>query len=113
MEYSVRQNSDFSGTLDIQFAGVAVGSEITGTYKGDPITGRVTENLKPSEVLQNLGMTDSITFTFEWVAGNQSFIGWRDFKENTLAGYFEAIVDSGQFNYKYPWIATKTEAVSV
>jgi hypothetical protein len=107
--YSVRQNGDWIRPLEIQFAGFEVGSAITGTYEGSPITGKISENLKPSEALQNIGMTDSITFTFEWANGQQEFFGWRDFKGDTLAGYFVGTVSSGQYNYKYPWLATKQE----
>jgi hypothetical protein len=106
-KYSVRVNGDWTRLLEIQFAGFDAGSEITGSYHGGPITGKVLENLKPSQVLQNLGMTDSITFTFEWAEGQQDFVGWRDFKGSTLAGYFTGTVASGQYNYRYPWLATK------
>jgi hypothetical protein len=104
--YSVRQNGDFIRSLQIQFAGFESGSTVTGTYEGTPITGKVIEHLKPSEALQNIGMTDSINFIFEWASGQQQFVGWRDFKGDTLAGYFTGTVSSGQFNYQYPWLAT-------
>jgi formylglycine-generating enzyme required for sulfatase activity len=111
-KYSVRQNGDWVRSLEIEFAGLDAGSAITGKYEGSPINGKVLECQKPSPTLQSLGMTDAVSFIFEWPAGQQIFMGWRDFKGDTLAGYFVGTVASGQFNYRYPWLATKAAAVA-
>jgi hypothetical protein len=101
-KYSVRQNGDWVRSLEIEFAGLDAGSGITGNYEGSPINGKVLECQKPSPALQSLGMTDAVSFVFEWPAGQQIFMGWRDFKGDTLAGYFVGTVASGQFNFRYP-----------